>query len=59
VPPPHPGRAFIQRMQARGVHVGPWLRHPVTCTSQGRTEPVETFLSRMTGAPIPFSWQAP
>jgi hypothetical protein len=45
---------FIQRMQARGVHVGLWSRHPVTCTSHGRTERVETFLSRATGASVPF-----
>ena len=45
---------FIKRMQARGVHVGLWSRHPVNCTSHGRTERVETFLSRATGASVPF-----
>jgi hypothetical protein len=45
---------FIQRMHARNVHVGLWSRHPVTCTSGGRTESVEAYLSRATGVPIPF-----
>jgi hypothetical protein len=45
---------FIQRMQAKGVHVGLWSRHPVTYTSRGHTDPVEAFLSRATGANVPF-----
>ena len=45
---------FIHRMQARGVHVGLWSQHPVSYNNQGRTEPVQDFLSREAGTAIPF-----
>jgi hypothetical protein len=45
---------FIQRMQARGVHIGLWSRHAVNYSHRGRTESVESYLSRQCGAEVPF-----
>jgi hypothetical protein len=45
---------FIQRMQARGVHVGLWSRHAVNYDHRGKTETVESYLSRRCGAEVPF-----
>jgi hypothetical protein len=45
---------FIQRMQARGVHVGLWSRHAVNYNHRGTTETVENYLSRRCGAEVPF-----
>src|SRR5271155_4482558 len=45
---------FIRRMCGLGVHVGLWSRHSITYTHQGRSEPIENFLTRRTGITVPF-----
>ena len=45
---------FIRRMHQRGVHVGLWSQHPVNYTIGGRTEPLESYVSRQCGQNVPF-----
>ena len=45
---------FIRRMHQRGVHVGLWSQHPATYTSGGKTETLESYLSRQCGQDVPF-----
>jgi hypothetical protein len=45
---------FIRKMHQRGVHVGLWSQHPTTYSSGGKSEAVESYLSRQCGAAVPF-----
>jgi hypothetical protein len=45
---------FIRRMNALKVHVGLWSQHPVNYNEQGHLESVESYLSRQSGASVPF-----
>jgi hypothetical protein len=46
--------SFIKRMDAEGVQVAIWARHPTVYTVDGKQERVEAFLTRASGVSVPY-----